>query len=65
MEELYAKASTLAGRDVEVEKTRDGKFIVLYMEFEASPPEKGKTESEALENFIKLMIFQTPITHIG
>ena len=53
MIELYKKASDLAGRTVEVEKTRDGKYIVLFMVLGKSPPPKGDTEQEALERFLE------------
>lgn len=56
MKELYAEASKLAGRDVEVDQTKDGEFIVLFLQFEKSPPPKGHTEQEALENFIEYML---------
>jgi hypothetical protein len=52
MEELYKEASELAGRTVEVESTRDGQYIVLFMVMGKSPPPKGKDEREALERFI-------------
>jgi hypothetical protein len=55
MSELYAEAGKLAGRPVEVEKLKDGKFVVLWMRFEASPPEPGDTEEDALKNFIAKM----------
>lgn len=52
MKQLAEKASALVGRDVEVERTRDGKYIVLFMSLTASPPPKGDTPQEALEKFI-------------
>lgn len=52
---LHNKAESLAGRRVDVDKTKDGLYIVLYLQFEQSPPPKGKTEVEALELFIKWM----------
>lgn len=52
---LYEKARALAGRDVVVEETTDGKFIVLWMAFEESPPPKGDSEDEALIKFIEMM----------
>lgn len=55
MEELLKIASDLAGREVEVEQTMDGKFVVLWMQFGASPPPKGDTKEEALKNFIEYM----------
>jgi hypothetical protein len=53
MDELYQKAKELAGRTVEVEKTTDGKYIVLFLVLGKSPPPKGDTEREALEKFIE------------
>jgi len=50
--ELYAKAVELAGREVEVERTKDGKYIVLFLSFNESPPPKGATPDAALEAFI-------------
>jgi hypothetical protein len=55
LEELYAKAEQLAGRPVEVDQTKDGKFIVLWMSFGRSPPPKADTEVLALEGFIEMM----------
>lgn len=53
LETLKDKASELLGREVEVDQTRDGRYIVLFMSLTASPPPKGDTEEEALEKFIK------------
>jgi len=53
LEELKAKAEVLAGRPLQVEKTKDGKWVVLWMAFRESPPPKGGTEQEALEFFIE------------
>lgn len=49
------RASDLAGREIEVSETRDHQYVVLYMDFNNPPPEKGKTEIEALEKFIHMM----------
>ena len=43
----------LLGREVEVEKTKDGKFVVLWMNFNSEPPPKGDTEEDAIEKFYK------------
>lgn len=51
-EQLKKRASELAGREVEVEQTKHGKYIVLWMRFEQSPPPVGDTEDEALQGFI-------------
>lgn len=53
MKQLAEKASALIGRDVEVERTKDGKYIVLFMSLSASPPPKGNTPEEALSKFIE------------
>jgi hypothetical protein len=42
----------ILGRPLEVEQTRDGKYIVLYMNFGCSPPPKGCTPEDAIEKFI-------------
>lgn len=52
LEQLYKEAEELAGRPVEVDRTADHKFIVLYMVFEQSPPPKADTEEGALKAFI-------------
>jgi hypothetical protein len=43
---------SILGYEVETDKTTDGKFIVLYMNFNKAPPPKGDTEEEALSNFL-------------
>jgi len=53
--DLQARADELAGRPVEVEQTKDGKYIVLFMQFSQPPPPKGDTPEEALTGFIKKM----------
>lgn len=53
--DLLKKASEIAGRDIEIDETVDGQYIVLYMDFNSPPPKKGKTEIEALQNFIHMM----------
>ena len=53
---LYTKAAELAGRPVEVEKLQDGRFIVMWMRFETSPPEPASTEDGALQNFVDKML---------
>ena len=47
------QAEQFLGREIEVEKTKDGKYIVLWINFNSSPPPKGDTEDEAIENFLK------------
>ena len=56
MKELLAEASRLAKREVEVEKTSDGKYIVLYLSFDKAPPPKGETPADALSSFIDMML---------
>jgi hypothetical protein len=53
MEELFKTASDLAGREVEVEKLKDGRYVVLFMSLTENPPPKADTEEEALIAFIK------------
>lgn len=53
MLDLLKRASDIAGRDIEVVETTDGMYIVLFMNFNASPPPKGHTELAALELFIE------------
>ena len=52
LKKLYEEAEELAGRSVEVEKTRDGKYIVMWMSFSSSPPPKGDSVEDALSLFI-------------
>lgn len=52
---MKQKAEALAGRKIEVVKTKDGRYVVEWFSFDTPPPNPGKTEDEALENFIKLM----------
>jgi hypothetical protein len=54
-EELLATAESHAGRKLDVDRTKDGKFIVLYMCFGRPPPPKGVTREEALQLFIGYM----------
>lgn len=53
LEELKSRASALLNREVEVEKTRDGMYVVLYMSLSSPPPPKGASEEEALNFFIE------------
>ena len=55
MIQLLEEATALAGRDIEIEETRDGRYIVLWMCFGTEPPPKGNTEQAAVEEFIKFM----------
>lgn len=50
---LQERASRLAGRDLDMEKTVDNKYIVMFMHLTLGPPPKGDTEIEAWENFIE------------
>lgn len=51
MEPLLEKATALAGRPVEVVKTKTNEYMVEWFDFNGPPP-RGKTETEALEKFI-------------
>jgi hypothetical protein len=53
LEELKSRASALLNREVEVEKTKDGKYVVLYMSLSSPPPPKGSSEEEALKFFVE------------
>ena len=53
LENLLLKASQVIGREVEVVKTNDGKYIVLFMSLSHSPPPKGDTTEEAVEKFLE------------
>ena len=55
LECLYDRARELVGREVEVEKTTDGKFIAIHLDYTKGPPPQGLTEKEALEEFILCM----------
>lgn len=58
---LYAKAKAITGREVEVQQTKDGRFIVLYMCFGKKPPPKGATPKEALRLFVDYMEANRPV----
>jgi len=49
---LFAEAEQLIGRPIEIDQTRDGKFIALWMSFGRQPPPKGDSPGEALEKFV-------------
>ena len=53
---LQVLASLLAGREIEAEKTNDGKYIALYMRFDRPPPPKEDTPVGALRSFILMML---------
>lgn len=50
---LLEKVKVLLDREVEIQKTEDGKYVVLYMSLVSPPPPKGDSKKEALEKFIK------------
>lgn len=52
LKELQIEAEHLAGRPLEVEKTADGQWIVLYMSFDVGTPPKGDDPKEAWEKFL-------------
>jgi len=49
--ELEKKIEDLLG-ECEVEKLKNGKYIVLYMSLVSSPPPTGNTPEEAMVKFI-------------
>lgn len=53
--ELREVAASLAGRPVDVQKLKTGQYVVEWFSFNTLPPPPGKTEEEALENFISFM----------
>lgn len=55
LDTLLEEASALAGRPVEYDETTDGKYVVLFMQFDQSPPPKGDTPLEAVQLFIDYM----------
>lgn len=59
-DQLQAKADELAGRNVEVSETTDGKFAVLWLNFNSPPPPKADTPEEALQAFIDMLKNQAP-----
>lgn len=61
LHQLVEEASFVAGRPVELQQTKDKKWIVLYMCFGQKPPPKGDTEREALTLFIDYLRASRPI----
>jgi hypothetical protein len=53
---LYDRAAEVAGRPVEVEKTTDGQYVVLWLNFASAPAPKKPTEEEALAAFIDMVV---------
>lgn len=51
MLEARREAEDLLKEELEVERTDDGKYIVLFMSFELPPPPKGETPEEAYQAF--------------
>lgn len=51
-EALTKKIEDLLG-ECEVERLKNGRYIVLYMSLVSSPPPTGKTPEEAMEKFIE------------
>ena len=58
IDDLYIQAEKLTGRPVEVEKTKDNKYIVLYMNLMGPPPPKADTEEDSLARFIEWYLVQ-------
>ena len=48
---LKEAAEALAGRELDVETTADGKHIVLFLDFSLPPPPKGDSPEEAYLGF--------------
>lgn len=55
IDKLYKKADEIAGRKVEVDKTKNGKYVALWFRHDVAPPLPGSSEEEALQNFINYM----------
>lgn len=53
---LKDAASFLVRRNIDIEQTMDGKFIVLYMNHNEPPPPKGDTALEALKLFLAVQM---------
>lgn len=53
--ELTKKAVELAGREIDIEPTRDGRYVVPWFNANGGPSPKGETECEALEKFITFL----------
>src|SRR5688572_20321201 len=51
-DELHQEVSLYLGRVAEIERLKDGQYIVLFMSFSEVPPPKGATPEEAMENFL-------------
>lgn len=58
--ELEEKIVSLIG-ECEVERLKDGKYIVMFMSFSAPPPPTGTTEEEAMTNFITWFEDSSPL----
>lgn len=56
MTQWKEKAENLVGRELSAEKTQDGKFIVLYLNFQTPPPPKADTEEEAYKAFVEMFL---------
>ena len=55
LKDLYKEAEALAERPIEVVKTKDGKYIVLWMSFSSLPPPKADTINGAVQLFVEYM----------
>jgi len=51
--DMVVKAENILGDKLEIEKLSSGKFVVMYMNFNTSPPPVGDTEEEALVKFLE------------
>lgn len=52
LDRAYDEAEALCGRPVEVDRTLDGRYIVVWLNAQRRPPPKGDTPKEALDGFI-------------
>lgn len=46
-------AEQLVGHELAVEQTTDGKYVVMFMRFNQSPPPKADSENEAYKAFVE------------
>ena len=51
--ELKAEAEKLAGRPLEIVKTKDGRYVVEWFSYGYPPPPKSESELGALAGFVE------------
>jgi len=56
IDDFKAAAKVLAGRDVDITVTNDGKYVALWLSYGCPPPSKAKTVEEAYASFIKHVV---------